>query len=255
MTREERAAAKEAKRQANKENWPHHPANANAAWMQRRAEEQAAKLAAPIEAEAGGDTGGSRSLQELKRIMRSASEPLFRRVEAAEIIAGFELPAGGAVGVNSEFVTSTAFKFLQRVTADPQTPEGIRFKSLRLVAGYENARARAVQGVEQIIKKRELQRSLCNSERRRCLLESHRWPPPDGAEWSLKPDDQFPWLPDWPGSWSWPIEDFGLKLGNAMCKPIGELLASERRFRAELRSIRSTNRDDRWELLLSDNAA
>src|SRR4051794_5256798 len=121
MTPEERKAAKAAKRAANREGWKFHPANANAAWMQKQAELEAAVgiVADPIDT-AVAETG---SLAKLRAIMADPGTPLYRRLDAAEVVLTYELGPGAAVGLDPDQIAVGSFRFLKAVSEAAETPE------------------------------------------------------------------------------------------------------------------------------------
>lgn len=234
--------AKAAKRQANKDAWITHPANANAAWIERQIELKAT-VPLPIEPIETADNG---ALGRLRAIMADQEQPLYRRIEAAETVLQYELaPASLASGPSTGEVAAGSLRFLRAAIDLPDTPDALRFRALRCVAAIENARAARVDG-DTLAVKRELLLALVNAERRRSLIECGSWPP-SAAGWSLSLADAVEWPEGWPGSWQWPPGDFGERLDAAKLRPPAERQADREAFRSKLRAVRATNRVDAWQ--------
>jgi hypothetical protein len=224
---QEAKADKLARREANRNGWANSPKNAMAA----------RGIAAEIPADVEDDTA-SPSLSELRRIMADTSAPLHRRLDASEVILQFELPQGAAVGADVEQIGASSYKFLRAASTDPGTPDALKFKALRLLAGIENARASTRSSAAELFAKREILIGLVNSERRRALVASGMWPPPGGVEhWYLDMSDTIAWPPGWPGLCQWPPASIAHNYKS------GDPTA----FRAQLRQVVATNRpDDFW---------
>jgi hypothetical protein len=241
-------------RRALEEGW----ANARHAKDQRRAENRAkwserrdwsddnqhkVDTGTPAEPIADDDAMTSASLKRLRRTMLDNRIPLRRRLDCAEVVLSYELGPGAAAGADPETIAAVSYQFLKLVADDPDAPEALSFRALRLVAQVENARAQVRNTAEQLYEKRALLVGLANAERRRHLLSIGKWPPPEGVHW-LDVSDAIPL----PSSWI------------AMQWPLTSISASYQRgdveaFRAQLRSIRATNRDDRFWDEFSPDAA
>jgi hypothetical protein len=243
----ERAALKEAKRRANIAAWAASPQNANNI---RTTTVEAVVPEIGVDSTEADDADVS-SLGKLRKLMGDPRIPLFRRVDSAEVIVGFELSAGGAAGVDPDQVASSSFKFLRLVADDNNTPEPIKFKCLKLLAGIENARASIKNTVAEHVAKRRLLIELINSERQRHIRAAGRWPAivSSDAEWAISPSDDFEPPSGWfDSSWSWPVAAFAAQLERS-CDPAAA--EANEAFRLQLRSIRATNRRDDWERLLT----
>jgi hypothetical protein len=221
-------AAKAKRRAENRSSWRNSPSNAMAA------RDIAAAIPADIE-----DDATSPSLAELRRLMADIATPLHRRLDASEVILQFELPQGAAVGADIEQIGASSYKFLRAVSADPQTPEALKFKSLKLLAGIENARASSRSTAAELFAKKALLIGAANAERRRAMLAAHAWPPGvAGERWWLDTSDTIAWPPQWPGLWEWPPASIAHHYKG------GDPAA----FQAMLRTVRATNRpDDFWD--------
>jgi hypothetical protein len=214
------------------------------AWAERRkdwSDDRTHKVEIP--AEAIGATGGSASLQKLRRVMADPKTVLYRRIEAAEVILNYEISPAGAVGLDPDFIAASSYRFLRQVADDPGTPDNLRFRCLKAIVTIENARVQVRNTGEQVHQKRELQLQLVNAERRRELAAAGVWESVvhTGARWALEADDQFDWLPGWPGGWTWPLDGFSADYRGG---------GDAERFRRQLRQVRARNRVDDWEALL-----
>jgi len=231
--------AKAAKRQANKEAWITHPANANAAWIERQIELKAT-LPLPIDPI---ETAGNGALGRLRAIMADQEQPLYRRVEAAETVLKYELaPAALASGPSTGEVAAGSLRFLRAVVELPDTPDPIRLRALCCVAAIENARAARVDG-DQTAAKHETWIAMVNAERRRSMIEAGAWPPSD-AGWCLTSADILNREPE--GSGPWPPGDIGGLLEKAKLRSKAKREADREAFRAKLRQVQATNRTDDW---------
>ena len=244
-TRAARAAEREARRKANQERWANDPANANHTRLQRQA-----AVTPAIEAEAKGDSNGSNSLQRMRDIMSDAGAPLYRRLDAAECVLTFELGPGAAAGADPDTIAATSYRFLRAAADAPETPEALKFRALKSIITVENTRAQVKNTTVEYMAKRELLVNLVNSERQRLYRQAGCWRRvvESGSDWALSLNDDFDWLPGWPGTWQWPASEFAAPLEQA---------SRERNeaFRAQLRAVRAKNRVDDWERLLGENAA
>jgi hypothetical protein len=250
----EKKAARMAKRAANKEAWKYHPANANAAWMQRQAEMMEATTAAievePVpEAECG-------SLAKLRGIMADPAAPLYRRIDAAEIVLTYELAPGSLVNVAADQVAAASYRFMQAVIDATETPEPLRFRALKSVAAIENARASRA-GATTDTTQREFWVALVNAARRSALIRAGVWDrvAADGAEWALSPGDEF----DMPevSRLSASTVRFGddgsgiaIRMQELGRMPEGVVRAHGEAVDAMLRKVRANGRADHWERLL-----
>jgi hypothetical protein len=218
-----------------------HRAENRAKWARRRdwgTEEQAT---APITLESAEEANGSDSLQKLRRIMGDTKAPLFRRLDAAEVVLGYELAPGAAAGADPEAIAASSYSFLRAIAEAPEVPEALQFRALKCVAQVENVRSQIRSAAEQLPLKRELLVRLCNAERVRLLCEAQRWPPPRGAQWQLTSSDDLPWPPNWPGSWVWPPDS----LASTYDRP-SEVI------RASFGAIRARNREDEFDAILHE---
>ena len=182
--------------------------------------------------------------------MADVRTSLHRRIDCAETIIAFEIAPGAAVGVDPDEVASAAYKFLRAADDNASTREALRFRSLRLLASIENARAAQKSNAVTFAQKRALLVALVNAERIRALRAAGTWNDvvARGAPWSLESTDTFDWgNSQWLGDWAWPAASFAVGLEQA---------SHERTeaFRQQLLGIKATNRDDRWEDLLGSKA-
>jgi hypothetical protein len=230
---EKAKADKAARRKANRERW-----------AKRRdwSDDNEHKIAIEVE-DPSGKEGVSTSLQRLRSIMADPNVALHRRLDAAEVILTFELGPGAGVGIDPDQIAAASFKFLRAVSDDATTPDALKFRALKSIVGIENARVAAKSGAEANIAKRQLVLNLVNSVRSRLYREAGVWPVvvASGSEWALRWEDDFPWPSEWPGSWAWPPTTFSTALQHGISDT----------FRAELLSIRATNRPDTWEKFLT----
>jgi hypothetical protein len=101
--------AKEQRRAANCEAWANSPQNAA-----NRHKDTLGAVAPEIVAEAN-DEGGSVSLAKMRAIMADPEAPLYRRLDAAEVVLTYELGPGAAVGVDSDQIAAASYRFLKAV--------------------------------------------------------------------------------------------------------------------------------------------
>jgi hypothetical protein len=243
--------AKEQRRAANREAWANSPQNAA-----NRHKDTFGAVAPEVVAEANGE-GGSVSLAQMRAIMSDTVTPLYRRLDAAEVVLSFEPGPGAAVGVDPDEIAATSYRFLKAVADAVETPEALRFRALKSIVAIENRRKSAGQGSEQSALKRELQLRLVNAERRRMLVDAGVWVD-DVARHrenrSLTLNDDFKWLPGWPGTWQWPPENFAERLALAKEQLAQNGTTGGDEFRAKLRAVRARNRVDDCERLLVRNS-
>jgi hypothetical protein len=218
------------RRAAKSKAWHENPNNANNRTKANWDRIEADRLAAQVEAPATG----SASLRRLRSIMADNDAPLFRRLDAAEIILGYELAPGALAGTDPDTVAASSYQFLNVVIAEPTVSEALEFRALKAIAQVENARAQIRNAGEQLGMKRAMLVDLVNTERRVVLVARGAWP--CASRWWLDTADVFAWPPDWPGMWSWPP--------SAIAEGYRRDAAS---FRETLRAVRATNRDDRWD--------
>jgi hypothetical protein len=190
----------------------------------------------------------------MRAIMADPEVPLYRRLDAAEVVLTYELGPGAAVGVDPEQIAATSFRFLKTAVDAAETPEALRFRALKSIVAIENRRKSAGQGSDQFALKRELQLRLINAARRHILIEAGVWVDVvrRSERWSLTLDDDFDWLPGWPGSWVWPPPDLAARIERAK-KQLSQkaTVAHSDAFRVALRAVRARNRVDDWERLFT----
>lgn len=245
----ERRREREARRTENKNGWPRNVHNAN----YRHEQEREALI---IEAD---EPAPGNSLDHLRQLMECSETPVGQRISCAEGLLAYETAPGSmalAPASAEAIAAGSAYTFLKRIAATPGLAQPLLVKVLRLLASVEAIRASRIDP-DQLGEKRELLRCLVNAERRRWLREAGRLPagrlphepgripPPDG--YALTASDQFGWPPGWPGSWSWPPDNFGDLLDAARAKPAAQLDADLEACRERLRAIRAVNRPDCWQ--------
>ena len=261
MTEEERAQrdearklAREAKRAANREAWRVSPLNAN----NQQQEKLEAAVEIEIEPPQPEETG---SLAKLRGIMADSGAPLYRRIEAAEIVLSFELAPGSLAQVDAppEQIAASAYRFLKAASDANETPEPLRFRALRALASIENARAirsNAAAGTA----RREYLVNRINAARRSTLIAAGVWERvvADDAEWSIAMRDSFD-EPDLPRLGTVAIASDGTGIA-ARLRELSRL--PERVVRAHgeavdaiLLAVRASNRPDDWERLLRSRAS
>src|SRR5262249_13735058 len=106
----EEKLSRRARSAMNREAWAKSPLNANNFHKLTR------EVSAPIQpekAETVEDPKGSASLAKLRAIMLDESAPLYRRLDAADVIIDYELGPGAAVNVPPEQIASTAYQFFR----------------------------------------------------------------------------------------------------------------------------------------------
>jgi hypothetical protein len=236
--RVERAAAKAAERERNRAAWRADPSNGN----NRHTREQEKLKAARLEATPISDNErSSASLQRLKWIMADPGTPLYRRLDCAELVLSYELGPGAVAGLDPDEVGADSYRFLRAVSENDDTPEPLKFRSLKAIVAVENARAAIRNASEALVAKKHLLIALVNGERKRAMHINNAWPPPKGSCWWVNSSDTIPWPRGWPGLWSWPL--------TAMAPAYGAGDATM--LRAELLAIKATNRIDDWDTLLT----
>jgi hypothetical protein len=214
---------KQLRRIKNRERWDTHPLNANAAHAEMK------QLLKRIPVPEVTDVG---SLSQLRAIVADTEAPLYRRVEAAEIVLSYELAPGSAINMPQEQIAAASYRFMQAVADHAETPDNIRFKCLRSLASIENARAR-VGDTEALADRRVHLLELVNAARRRHLISSGCWPA--SHRWQLDPSDDI----DIPRL-SQSLDSIGTSLDRASASA----RASDRR--SLLLSIVARNRPDNW---------
>jgi hypothetical protein len=141
-------ADKARRRIENREAWAKSSRNAN----QQRGETLDA-LAPAIDAELVEDTKTSASLRRLRAMMADASVPLYRRLDCAELVLSYELGPGAVAGLNPDEVGADSYWFLRAVSENDDTPESLRFRSLKAIVAVENARAAIRNASEALVPK------------------------------------------------------------------------------------------------------
>jgi hypothetical protein len=240
LTAEQRAERREAaakKRAANKEAWERHPANANAAWLQRQLElKEAAEI--PVALPSVAETG---SLAALRAIMADQAAPLHRRLDAAEVVLAYELAPAALANAPNDQVAAVSFMFLRAVADCVETPDALRFRALKHIAAIENARA-AKHDPDQAASEREALIASANSVRRHELRRAGCWPVPEGVRWWLDRADIVDAPPE-------PHGDRDLE--SMLALPAAELQWLFEARQTALLAITATNRDDvTWRALI-----
>lgn len=180
LTEQERAE----RAAANKAAWATNPANANVRVQQRRQGLEEARIKAHQAEPIGSDDDtGSASLTRLREIMADDGAHLYRRLEAAEIILGYELAPGAVAGADPDSVAAASYQFLKAVIAQPEVPDALEFRALKAIAQVENMRSQIRNDAEALFAKRAMLVGACNAERRACLVEQGLWPPPADTRW------------------------------------------------------------------------
>jgi hypothetical protein len=232
--------AKEQRRAENRANWARSPQNA----ANKHKDKYGAT--APEITDNGNGTGGSRSLAALRAIMGNVDLPLYRRIDASEIVLAYELGPGSAVGADPNTIGAASYLFLNSVLDAPGVPEQLRFRCLKLVASVENARARITSSAADHESKKQLLISLCNAERIRHLRQAGAWHRvvERNEPWFLKVEDDVTVPPGWFDSWQWPPP--------AVFAAEFERHTDVAAFREQLISTRARNRSDLFETLLAE---
>lgn len=246
---EYRRQRKEAQRQANRERWEDHPDNMHA--RRRPLRQPVPGINFEVE-----PINGSASLNALREIMADGEVPINRRVDAAEIVLGYELsPAALANADPTVPVSAASFKFLQTAASNAEVPEALRFRCLKLVAQIENARASKVN-VGAIANHRHLMITLVNNARRAELIRAGVFHQviANNEQWSLSSADDFdePILPQF--SYSGRIEQDGRGVGAAMHNLARSDAQSAEQIHQILLSVSAKNRLDDWRRLIRAEA-
>jgi len=235
---EYRRQLKDERRKANQQEWRNnHPKNA------RRA---VPKLTVDAET-----PSGSASLKALREIMADVEAPMHRRIDAAEIVLGYELsPAALANADPTIPVSAASFLFLQTAAGNTDVPEGLRFRCLKLVAQIENARAsKANAGI--IASHRTLIVTLVNNARRTELIRAGVFDRVIAANviWTLSAADDFdePILPQ--PTYAGRIEQDGRGVGSAMHNLQTDAQRAEETHQILL-GVAARNRPDDWRKLI-----
>jgi hypothetical protein len=230
-------AAKEERRRANREAWASSVHNSH-----NRHKEDA--IAANLGLEAEAETGGSASLRKMRAIMANEAIPLYRRLDAAEVLLTYELGPGAAAGADPETVAAVSYRFLKLVADAAETPESLKFRALRSVVAIENQRASIKSTAVEYDAKKRLLIALCNAERGRVLRAAGAWPAviERNAPWFLEASDDIEapagWFSD---AWHWPSQSFAGGLDRSA--DIGS-------FKQVLIGIRARNRVDAFDALM-----
>jgi hypothetical protein len=117
-----------------------------------------------------------RSLDKLRAIMLDRDASIGRRVDAAEAVLAYELPAAALAQSPDQAINSSAYLFLQSVAATDGVPEVLQFRALKAIAAIETAKPRQVDP-SAAAAERELMRQMINSHRRIAMLAAGAWPP------------------------------------------------------------------------------
>jgi hypothetical protein len=135
------------------------------------------------------------SINTLRSMMRDDDEPIGRRVEAAEVVLGYELPPAALANATVEPISSEAYTFLKYIAHMHEAPSALKFRALKALSAIESAKPRKVdpQAVEDQ-RRREIR--LINAARRADLQARGMWPSPVRG-WFIRPDDAVD-LPDTP---------------------------------------------------------
>jgi len=243
--------AKDRRRKENREKWAK-----RRDWSDDK--EATAPVLPQIAADDPPDSGGFGSLAKLRAIMLDQTAPLYRRLDAADVVIDYELAPGAAVDTPAEQIASTAFQFFKAVDVAEDAPEALKFRALKAIPRIENTRKAAVASSTQHRAKRELHVRLVNMARSRALREAGVWSAAieSGARWSLDASDDFD-MPEPPRlSLGLPPEaGFGARLTAYQALPEDEQRRLHEAQNAELLAVRARNRPDDWERLLNRAAA
>jgi hypothetical protein len=221
-------------------------------WAQRRdwSDDNAHRADVAVE-DIPDESGSSSSLDQLRRIMGDPSIALHRRIDAAEVLVPFEIAPGAATNVDPEQVAAKSFQFLRAVIDAKETPEALRFRALKCVAGIENARVQFKNSNVTNAVKKELLVKLINGERNKRLRQTGRWPEivVSDSQWFLTVSDDIEppvgWYND---TWHWPVAGFAAQL---------EYIDSEHIaiFKQQLLAIRPSNRIDPFDELVAEGVS
>jgi hypothetical protein len=175
------------------------------------------------------------SLARMRAIMADPDAPLYRRIDAAEVILAYELGPGAAVGIDPDQIAAPAYRFLKAVVEASETPEALQFKALKLIVGIENSRKAAVQSSDQYAANKELLRRMVNGLR-------HMENVTDGAEHELLPPGADFDLPEGWANRQTP-SDPGGQLERLMAMPEAERKARHEALCAKLRTVQAKKRN------------
>lgn len=243
-TDDDHAAARAARKQANREAWAADPRNANA----QRAEVRAAAIA--LEAEAAAETGDNRALSKLRRIMADINRPVHQRCEAASAVLLYELSPSSLANVPAgEPVAAASYRFLQAVADDPETPEPLRLKVLRDIAAIENARAARPPDPEKAEETRRLVIAMINGHRRMMLHKKGL--SPSRTEWVIRADDVFDMPLDAPASPASATMTIADLLDHARALPVAEQQRQHEARRRRMLGVRIRSRLDPWDEIMA----
>jgi hypothetical protein len=219
--------AKAERRAANRAAWA---ASKKNAVNQREATLDVTAPEVPIEPiESAVAASGSASLARMRAIMADPNAPLYRRIDAAEIVLAYELAPGAAVGVDPEQIAAPAYRFLKAVVDAKDTPEALAFKALKLLVSIENSRKVAIQSATQYAANKELWRRMANGLR-------HIENVADGTHHELLPPDADFDLPEgWANRQT--SSDPGGQLERLAAMPEAERLKRRDKLFAQLRGV------------------
>jgi hypothetical protein len=169
------------KRAENQARWPDNPANVYSSYV-------SAKTVLKTKASDLVLIDGL-SIDALRDMMRNDDEDLPRRVEAAEVVLGYELPPAALVNATVEPASSEAYIFLKYLAHMQEAPSALKFRVLKALSAVESAKPRKVdpQAVEDQ-RRREIR--LINAARRAELQSRGLWPSPVRG-WFVGPDDMI----------------------------------------------------------------
>jgi hypothetical protein len=127
-----------------------------------------------------------RSLDRLREIMRDRSATIGRRVDAAEAVLAYELPAAALAQSPGQPVTSSAYLFLQSVANTDGVPEVLQFRALKDLSAIEIAKPLKTDPFARQVELESLRQSI-NSQRRIRMIASGSWPAAPG--WAMSSDE------------------------------------------------------------------
>lgn len=131
------------------------------------------------------------SINVLRRMMRDDDEPIGRRVEAAEIVLGYELPPAALASATVEPVSSEAYIFLKYIAHMTEAPSALKFRALKALSAIESAKPRKIDPQE-ADNRRRWQIALVNAARRVELQARGAWPTDNS--WFIGPGDVVDFL-------------------------------------------------------------
>jgi hypothetical protein len=127
------------------------------------------------------------SINTLRGMMRDDDEPIGRRVEAAEVVLGYELPPAALANATVEPISSEAYTFLKYIAHMQEAPSALKFRALKALSAIESTKPRKIdpQAVQDQ-RRREIR--LINAARRAELQSRGLWPSPIRG-WFIGPAD------------------------------------------------------------------